>query len=344
MKDKEVNLSKTLWFDFTNPPHVNFFKPIIKHFKANGFNAILSAREFVETVKLLEQNKLDFDVYGQHGGKKKINKIYNLLYREYKLLRHVSRFDFSLSSNYEAPLACWLKRKTSLVFDDNDISPNWLYAKFAKYVISPDSINKEAMYKMGIGKNQLITYNGYKEDIYIADYQPDLNFLKRLPFKEFVTVRPENIEASYVPIGTKSIVPDLISGLVKKGINVLYLPRYEKDKLYVEKSNRVFIPEAPLNGLDVCYYSKAVLTGAGTFSREAAVMGTPAVSFFAGNDFLGVDKKMFADGLVYFTRNPEEIIQFVLKTNKQTLNLTRSKQVQQELFEKLDAIITKNPV
>ena len=42
---------------------------------------------------------------------------------------------------------------------------------------------------------------------------------------------------------------------------------------------KIFVPEGPLNGLDVCY-SDAVLTGAGTFAREAAILGTPAISFF----------------------------------------------------------------
>ena len=49
-----------------------------------------------------------------------------------------------------------------------------------------------------------------------------------------------------------------------------------------------FHPEEPLNGLDVCYYSKSVLTGAGTFAREAA-FGYLAVSF-SRRKTLTVDK------------------------------------------------------
>lgn len=338
MKDKSQD---TIWFDFTNPPHVNFFLPLIKHFSAKGSKTILTAREFVETVKLLEANNLEFDVYGKHGGRKKINKIINLIYREIGLLLNVKSFDFSFSSNYEAPLASWLKSKKSLVFDDNDISPNWLYAKFAKYVISPSSINKEAMYKMGIRKNQLITYNGFKEDIYIADYIPDERFFDKIPFTEFVTVRPENIEASYVPSGRESIVKELVARLIKTGINVLYLPRYERDKAYVSENKRLFIPKEPLNGLDVCHYSTAVLTGAGTFSREAAVMGTPAVSFFAGEEFLGVDKKMFEKKMVYFTRDPANIVKYVTNSKKKTLDLNKSKLVQSELFEILEQLLSE---
>lgn len=330
---------KTIWFDFTNPPHVNFYKPFIDYFKEKGFETKLTAREFVETTKLLRLNDLDFEVYGKHGGRRKVAKIKNLISRELKLISNVKSYDFSFSSNYEAPLASWLKRKPAFVFDDNDISPNWLYAKFAKYVVSPEYIDKEAMFRMGIKKKQLITYPGYKEDIYIADYKPNVEFLKSIPFTEFVTVRPENIEASYVPPGTKSIVPELIRSLTDKGINVLFLPRYQKDKEYVESSDKIFIPNKPLNGLDICYYSNAVITGAGTFSREAAVMGTPAISFFAGNTFLGVDRKMFSDEMVFFSRNYDEIVNYVLKTHKKTPDFSRSKSVQTALFNTLEALM-----
>jgi len=186
---------ETIWFDFTNPPHVNFFLPIINYYKNREFGIKLTAREFVETVKLLELNNLNFKIYGKHGGKNKLLKITSLILRELKLISSVNGFDFSISSNYEAPLASWIKRKPSIVFDDNDISPNWLYSKFAKYVISPCYIDKDAMYNMGIRKDQLITYTGFKENVYIADFNPSPTFLDQLPFKDFVTVRPENIQA-----------------------------------------------------------------------------------------------------------------------------------------------------
>jgi len=329
-----------IWFDFTNPPHVNFYLPFIRHFERNENNKIIiSAREFVETVKLAELNGLKPIVLGKHGGKNRVSKALNLVSREFQLLNTIGNFGISLSSNYEAPLACWLKRKFSIVFDDNDISPNWLYSAFADKVISPSEIDKEAMLKMGIGKKQLITYNGYKEDVYIADYIPDTQFLEKIPFKQFVTVRPENLQASYVPVGARSIVPELINKLVNAGINVLYLPRYKSDIGYLKNNEQVFVPDSPLNGLDVCYYSDAVLTGAGTFSREAAIMGTPSVSFFSGNVFLGVDKSMFINKMVYFSRDPDSIVQFVKSSKKNLFNKQRCTGVQQEVFSLVDGII-----
>ena len=182
-------------------------------------------------------------------------------------------------------------------------------------------------------------YNGFKEDIYIADYIPDTNFLSHLPFDNYVVVRPENILAAYVPKGRKSIVPELLNQLLKKGINILYLPRYDFDKEYAPQNDKIFIPEKPLNGLDVCYYSDAVLTGAGTFAREAACLGVPSVSFFAGDQLLTVDQKMIENKKMFFTRSADEIVSHVLKSTKNQVDLTSSKKVKKEVIQLLTELL-----
>jgi len=314
---------------------------MIEYFISKGINIICTARDFVETTRLLELKGIKYNLIGKHGGINSINKSINMLSRIVKLTKNVTEFDFSLSSNYEAPLTSWIKRRLSIVFDDNDISPNWLYAKFADYVISPDVIDKAAMNQMGIKKGQLITYNGFKEDIYIASYTPDNNFLKNLHFNDYVVVRPENIKASYVPSRIQSIVPELLKKLTSLGYNILYLPRYKEDYSYAEGLTNLFIPDAPLNGLDLCYNATAVLTGAGTFSREAALMGIPAVSFFAGNKLLSVDKHLFENGKIFFSRNVDEIIEYIKYAEPVSVDLNRSKKVQKEVFGILEGIIFK---
>lgn len=330
----------TIWFDFTNPPHVNLYLPVLRHLETEN-KIVCTARQFVETISLLEQNNISFTQFGDHGGKSKLKKILAYLQRDINLFFKMPRFDVSISSNYEAPQVSWLRRKQSIVFDDNDISPNWLYSKFASYVICPEAIDIQRMRAMGIKPDKLITYSGYKEDIYIADFKPDPSFLDKLPFTEFIVVRPENLFASYVTKGSCSIVPDLIKKLTRKGFNILYLPRYKHDLSYVSEHDNVFIPEKPLNGLDVCYYSQAVLTGAGTFSREASLMGIPAVSFYAGKEFLSVDKKLFSEKKILFSRNADEIVQFISGVKKGSIDLTASKKVQSEVFGIIDNIISR---
>ena len=327
------------WFDFTSPPQVHFFSPLIEHYQNKGIEIICSAREFGETTGLLDQKKIKYHLIGKHAGGNYSKKVFSLLKRNVQLYQQISGFDVSFSNNFEAPFITWLKGKKAIVCDDNDIAPNWLYSRVVQYVFCPNSIDVDRMSKMGINKNKIIIYDGFKEDIYLAAYKPDPSFLEKLPFKKYIIVRPENLLAAYVPHNVKSIVPNLIDKLTENNFNILYLPRYKMDYDYVKPSDNIFIPNETLNGLDVCYYADAVLTGAGSFSREAALMGIPAVSFFAGNNFLSVDKNMFQSDKVFFSRNVDEIFNYIKNRKKKNIDFEQSKKVQKEFFQKLDNLI-----
>ena len=187
--------------------------------------------------------------------------------------------------------------------------------------------------------SQIKTFNGFKEDIYIADYVPDPDFLDSLPFRTFITIRPENLKASYVPKDSKTIVPEIFQ--VFKDENILFLPRYEEEKQYAKGFANVWYPDHPLPGLDVCYYSKAMMTGAGTFAREAALLGVPAVSFFPSPVFLSVDEAMQELGIEFKSRDPQAIREYVSGAKRSSVSTERSKRVQQEVFGIIDGIIAE---
>lgn len=331
---------KKLWFDLTNTPHVNFFKPIIKKYSANS-KVIISARDFSETIELARQelNKEPI-IIGKHAGKSKAKKIYNMLNRLIKMIIKIPSFDIVLTcGGVEASIIAKMRRKKAIAFDDNDISPNWMYSHFIDYAFFPKAISKDLLLKQGFESSCIIQYNGYKEDIYISDYEPNEKFCKILPFKEYVVVRPENLMASYMNKNCRSIVPELLHLLAKKKYNVLYLPRYISDRKYVQEIKEVYIPPSPINGLDASFFALAVLSGAGSFAREAACLGKPAVSFYAGEMLLTVDRQMINDGWVFYSRNPEDIIRYLESASSKDVDLERSKIVQKEVFAKLDEIL-----
>ena len=191
--------------------------------------------------------------------------------------------------------------------------------------------------KYRIKDSQIRTFQGFKEDIYIADFQPDPEFLNQLPFTDFITIRPENLKASYVPKDSTTIVPELFE--VFKDENILFLPRYEEEKKMAEGYSNIWYPDHPLSGLDVCYNTKAMLTGAGTFAREAALLGVPAVSFFPSEVFLTVDEVMQEMGIEFKSRNANEIKQYVANAVKQPASTDRSKQVLAEVLGIVDTIV-----
>ena len=302
---------------------------------------IYSAREFSETAQLLAQKKgIEFNLIGGHYGKKNILKAVGLASRFFEIYLSNIQYDVSISCGSENSI--WLtkiKGKKSIAFGDNDKAKQWTYGHFVDHAFFPDAIEKKLLERQGL-KGKLYMYHGYKEDIYIADFKPNPSFKYKLPFSEYVVVRPENIMANYIQRGkVKTITPDLLKSLVKKGFNILYLPRYSFDKEYAKGLKNIYIPETVVDGLNACYYSSAVLTGAGTFAREAACLNVPSFSFYAGDDLLAVDKQMINSGKMYHSRNPDDIIKNVIHSKKNNPDLSISKQVKDDVITHLLSIL-----
>lgn len=329
---------KKIWLDITNTPHVNVLLPIIKEIKKNN-TVIITARNFSETIPLLINNGINPIILGKYKGKSRIFKVLGLLNRLAELYFKIPDFDVSISlgGNYTSTIS-WLRNKKSIIFSDNDLSFKGLSFRLADYFIFPSYFNDEKVkLKYKISEKRIFKLDGFKEDIYIADYKPDPSFLDNLPFKEFITIRPENLKASYVPKNSKSLIPELFTSL--KNENILFLPRYQEEKQYAFGYKNIFIPNEPLNGLDVCYYTKVMLTGAGTFAREAALMGTPAISFFPRKELLSVDRVLVDQKLMIHTRDINLILNHIRNAKKQFGIDNRSLRVKKQMLDFINSVL-----
>lgn len=330
-----------IWFDITNVPHVHFFKPIISYLSQNNI-CQFSLREFAETKALFEKMiGAPYYATGSHKGGNKIKKLIGLTERTIILDKNVGEFDIAIGvGNTSTGIVAHKRKKPSISFDDNDCSANWLYSPFTDLAFWPDCIPFETLKRQGFKKVKTYQYHGYKEDIYLADYEPNPAFLSSLPFKEYVVVRPENLKASYV-CGSQSIVPHLLEKLKDSGINVLFLPRYESDKTLASNYDNVYVPDSAINGLDACYYAYAVLTGAGTMAREAACLGVPAISFYAGKQLLKVDQTLIEQKKMFFSRDVSAIMNWMNHSERNSVDLQRCKNVQNEVLENIDLFIER---
>lgn len=334
-------MHKTLWFDIDNTPHVNFFKPLVNRLSSK-YNTVFSVKDFAETESLFKMHiGKEYYLVGNYKGGNKIAKVIGAAERTFQLLRVIPKFDIKISIGGDsANLCAKIKRKKTITFDDNEKAPNWRYSWLSDFAFWPACVNHTTLIKQGFKEHKLYRYNGFKENIYIADYNPDGNFLESLPFRDYVVVRAENSKANYVN-NRSSIVPRLLRLLVNKGYNIVYLPRYSDDIKHVDGVPGIFVPKSPLNGLDLCYYATAVLSGAGTLTREAACLGVPSVSFYAGSELLDVDKEMIKNGDLYHTRDPHQILSYVLKGVRREFTVSNSKSVRDDVFFQLEKVIEK---
>lgn len=332
-----------IWLDITNTPHVHFLLSIYEALcRKEYFHCTITARDFSETVKLLEQKKTyPFQIIGGHHGKNYLKKVGGLIHRFHQILSFDVDYDISISCGSES--AIWnsfLKRKKSIAFGDNDLARQWTYGYLVDYAFFPDAISPRVLHSQGLKARKLFQYSGYKEDLYLADFHPDHEFLNTLPFKEYIIVRPENVMANYIRnSNAKTITPTLLKLLSDKGYNILYLPRYEIDRKYADGLNNIFMPDTAINGLNACYFSNGVLTGAGTFAREAACLGVPSFSFFAGSDLMAVDKKLIQDKKLFFSRDATELVEKLTNSIKHAPDLTRAKNVRDSVIDVLYEVI-----
>ncbi|EFW90115.1 hypothetical protein ZOD2009_21017 [Haladaptatus paucihalophilus DX253] len=240
-------------------------------------------------------------------------------------------------------LASKVRGIPSIHFTDNDITAHVdgleyeeLYNRLeaqATYNIVPSAFDTKELTKWGADSEQIITYDGYKEDIYIANFEPDSSFTDKLPFEEYIVVRPEALDAAYVD-SEFSLVPQLLQHLVEYDKQVVYLPRGRGDKHYAHdyEPSQVFVPEKALDGLQLVWHADCTMTGSGTMAREAACMNKPAVSFFP-NTPLSVDQKMIEENRVFHSREVGEIMDYVTNLSEQDMkpDNNKSKEIQKEL-------------
>jgi len=305
-----------IWIDLLNPSHPHFFKAIHDELMV-GNTLIYTARERGETVKLARRLGLNPKVIGvDHEGR--FRKTFNYFLRTQALAFRVKDYDTSIG--FENPMTVYgakVRRKRSILLLDNDIKykvkgsiVQSLESKVkmaADHIIVPESCR--GTLSKNVTGDRLITYDGYKEDIYLADFEPSDDFLSEVPFKEYYVIRPESLASFYVE-GEKSLLPSLVQEFIARGENVIVLPRDRSDRRDYDSGN-VFVPAEPLNGLDLIYNSKGVLTGSGTMAREAAVMGRPAVSFFPNSELLSVDQDLIDKGRMIHSRDIKEIFGYL---------------------------------
>ncbi len=72
------NIMARIWIDLDNAPHVQLFRPIISEFQNRGHSVEVTARDFTQTLALLDLWGIEYTAIGRHGGGGKLGKISNL--------------------------------------------------------------------------------------------------------------------------------------------------------------------------------------------------------------------------------------------------------------------------
>jgi predicted glycosyltransferase len=307
-----------LWIDLANSPHVPFFKALAARFVERGHEIETTARAFAETVPLAHAAGFKPHVAGAHGGRQVSAKAGNLMSRAWSLATWARKrqFDLAISHNsYSQILAarCLGIRRVTLM--DYEYQPaNHLAFRLTSRIIVPASFPARRLRRYGAGVGKVRRYHGTKEDVYLADFQADPSFAKELcelgvrRDNVLVLMRPPAHDALYHRFQNKLFDEALAMLLVRNNVQVVLLPRNEQQRAtYSARSgDRLIVPAKPLDGANLIAASDLVISAGGTINREAAALGVPVASVYAGQ-WAAVDEELVKEGRLQRIASSEDL-------------------------------------
>lgn len=293
-----------IWIDFINTPQVTFFVPFIKEFKKDNHEILLTCRDSGNTIDLLNQHDLSYNVIGNKVGKGIIQKSLFFPNRLFKLFyfirKHMPDIAASQSSFYQ-PVVARLLSIPCLYTNDNEHAKGNIFGFFfATKVVLPIALKNGKFTQRWPLKSKLSFYPSVKESIYLSQLPDLINLASGT--KNKIYFRPEPWSAQYYN-GPLNFFDDILLKLSGE-FEVIVLPR---DKNQVEhykqeKFSRLIVARKPLGLYSIIADCLLFIGAGGSMTREMAVMEIPVISIYQ-SELLCVDKYLVDKGLMII--NPD---------------------------------------
>ncbi len=285
-------------------------RPVIETLRARGDDVLVTARDFAQTLGLLERFQLDHTAIGRHRGEKLASKALGLASRSGALVRWARgrRIDLALGhGSNDVSVAAKLLRIPSVTAFDYEWArqQHQINCRLASGVVVPDVIPPERLKPYGATLDKLRRYEGLKEEYYLADFEPDRAVLDELgldPTKPLAIVRTPPAVSLYhrfeAPVFT-----DVLERL--RGEQVVVLPRTDQQR--AELKADFIVPERAIDAQSLIAFADLMISAGGTMNREAVALGTPVWTTFEGK--LGaVDEALIAQGRMRRLTSADEVV------------------------------------
>jgi len=151
-------MKKRIWIDIDNPPHVQFFRPIVNRLKELGHKVILTARDYAYACELLDLAKIPYIQIGRHYGKRKIHKLVGLGIRSFQLASFARDKNFDVGVSHGArslPPACWILRIPCITIYDYEYVSSAIFNYFSTEILMPEAIPNKICRFIGAPKRKL---------------------------------------------------------------------------------------------------------------------------------------------------------------------------------------------
>ena len=309
-----------VWIDLTNSPHVLVMRPVVEVLRRDGHEVKVTARDFAQTLQLLDRFGIEHAAIGHHRGERLADKAVGLASRSTALLRWArtearidAPFDIALGhgSNDVSVAARLLRIPCSTTFDYEWAAvQHHVNCRLAQAVVVPQAIPGDRLHRYG-AKGKIHAYAGLKEEYYLADFKPNPTILETLGVDQdrpLVVVRTPP-EVSLYHRFENDLFADVLLRLreaAPEGVQSVVLPRTDAQRSQLKDVPGFTVPEQAIDAQSLIAYADLVISAGGTMNREAVALGTPVYTTFEGR--LGaVDERLIGEGRLHKLGNAAEL-------------------------------------
>jgi uncharacterized protein len=305
-----------VWIDMTASAHVLVFRPLIGLMRAAGDDVEITARDYAQTLELLELHSLEATVIGRHGGRGRLGKARQMRSR-LTALRGWAKgrgFDVALAhGSHELTITARRLGIPSATTFDYEFA--WLQhqlgCRAATRVVVPDAIPPERLVRYGARPPKLLQYPGLKEEYYLSDFEPRPAVLDELGVdrgRVLVILRPPP-DVSLYHRHSNPLFPQTVEQLGRdESVHAVVLPRTTEQRDYVRGLDlpSLLVPEHAVDAQSLIALADVVVSAGGTMNREAAALGVPVYTTYGGR-LGGVDEELIRTGRLVPLTDPRAI-------------------------------------
>lgn len=283
-----------IWFDCNTSKHALLFSCIAERIeKELGYECIFTCRDHEFAPSVLANEGRDPEVIGEYGGGSLKGKLLASVKRTKELAQYIvgmeEQPDFAVYLNSpEAARVAFGLALPSFCFNDTPHAKATitLVIPFSNHLILPEFIPIKPYVHLA-PREKITKYPGLDAIELFRDFKPDRGTLQRLgidPARQIILFRPEEAFASFYK-SERDPLPrgEALFRMVKRKTDSQWviLPRYKEHwEFFKNFGDHIIVPEGAVDTRSLETFADVVVTGGSTMAEEAAVQGTPAVSYY----------------------------------------------------------------
>jgi uncharacterized protein len=345
-----------VWIDLSNSPHALLFRPLARRLEEEGHSVDVTVRDNAQTVELARERWPDAVVIGGASPPGRPSKVGALAHRVVGLRRWArsTRPDIALSHNSYAQIVAarvlGLPVVTTMDFEHQPA--NHLAFRLAHSILVPEALPREVIARQGGGTAKVRTYPGLKEELYLGDFEPDQSMVNELGLgrdgeRALVVLRTPPGRAVYHRFHN-TLFDDVLRTIgAQTSVRAVALTRFPEQRHLIEDLGlpNCVTPVQAIDSRSLMYAADLVIGAGGTMTREAALLGVPTFSVYAGKT-PAVDRELESQGRLSRLRRADQVTTVKKRTREpQSLESlrARSERIMDVFIEELGRLGRTSP-